>query len=114
MQPATSAVANRRGSRRQKPKGSTRVICQKGVLALGVNLAVSALDISQTGIRLMVKAALAPGQEVQVALEGICQRRPFQLAATIIWCVPAADGNFCIGARFDKALPYRDLQTLAY
>jgi hypothetical protein len=32
----------------------------------------------------------------------------------VVWGVPAADGAFCTGVRFEKPLSYRDLQSLAY
>jgi hypothetical protein len=110
-QPA-SETSNRRSWRRQKAKSSTKVTCCKGA-GLGRNFAVSVLDISVTGIRLLVSAALEQGQEVEITLQGLGQRRPCKLPATVMWCVSTADGNCCIGARFQRNLPYSDLQLIA-
>ncbi len=61
----------------RQPFGRTlRVTCRKGALDLGPNLAVELLKMSETGIRVVVRDALAVGQEVPVGLElGSCGRR---------------------------------------
>jgi hypothetical protein len=61
-------AANRRGSRRQQAKKSAAATCQKGSLGLGANLALSVLDVSETGIRLLARAALRTGQQVVITL----------------------------------------------
>ncbi len=114
--PATEPTAppkpqgrERRVARRRQPKGGTRVACRKGTLGLGQNIAVQVLDLSETGIRLMVRTALATGDDVEFELVTCGQPRPIKLVARIAWAVPASDGNYCIGARFEKELKYRDL-----
>jgi hypothetical protein len=104
--------ANRRGDRRQSVKRSARAACRKGGLGLGPNLAASLLDVSQTGSRLVVTAPLEKGQQVEVTLEGIGGRRPVKLLASVVWCVPAADGNYCVGCTFEKRVSYLDLSSL--
>lgn len=106
------AAKNRRSAPRRSPKNSTRVLCRKGALGLGANMAVSVLDVSETGIRLLVKAGFKEKQEIEVLLSGAGQTQHATLLANVVWCVPAADGNFCIGARFQKPLPYGVLQLL--
>jgi hypothetical protein len=106
------AKPNKRRSRRQAPKKSTRVACYKGSLGLGQNLALTVLDVSETGIRLLINTELTPGQEVLVNLEG-ASPRPVKLPGRLIWSVPAGEGRFCVGVQFEKSLPYADLQALA-
>jgi hypothetical protein len=110
-QPATDSK-NRRHSIRRRPRGATRVACFKGSMGLGTNLALELLDVSETGVRLRVREPLDLKQELQVELTGLVHRRPVKLAAAVIWCVPAADGSYCVGARFSKYLRYADLQQL--
>jgi hypothetical protein len=79
---------------------------------LGANIAVPVLDISETGIRLMVKSALDKGNETEVSIAGYGQSRPVKLPADVVWAVQAADGTYCIGARFQKRLTYAELGHL--
>jgi hypothetical protein len=103
---------NQRSSPRRAPKGTTRAQCYRSALGLGANLAVAVLDVSETGVRLVLKADLPLGQEIEVDLDRAAQR-PVKALARIIWSLPTADGNFCVGARFHKPLPYADLSSLA-
>jgi hypothetical protein len=104
---------NRRRVLRRRPKHASRVACYKGPLGLGANLALELLDLSESGVRLRIKEALPCQQEVEVQLIGLGHSKPVKLRAVVAWCVPAADGSCCIGARFDKGLRYADLQYLA-
>jgi len=89
-----------------------RVECRAGTLGLGPNLALSGLDISETGIRLIVKALLASGQEVEILLSGIGARKTLKRLGKVIWSLTLADGRSCAGVSFDKPLPYADVQAL--
>jgi hypothetical protein len=104
---------NRRRALRRCPKRATRVACFRGDLGLGPNLALELLDVSETGVRVRVRESLENGKPVEIQLTGLAHPRPFKLLARVIWCVPAADGSFCVGARFDKGLRYGDVQLLA-
>lgn len=105
--------ANRRASRRRPPKGTTKVRCFRGPLGLGANLAFAALDVSETGASLLVTEALDRGQELEVVLESIVQRRPICKKAVAVWCVPTADGRWCLGVKFHSPLRYAELNDLA-
>jgi hypothetical protein len=113
MNQTTSAGRNRRLNRRQAPKGSTKATCHKGLFGLGRDIAVGVLDISQYGAQLVVKEALKRGQPIEVGLEGLGRQKPIKLPAVVVWCVEGADGNHLIGARFERALSYADMQALA-
>ena len=114
MSQTNAPASNRRSSARRKPKTTAKVTCVGGTMGIGPNLALSMLDVSETGIRLVLKKAAAVGQEVEVGLEGVGDHRPAKVAARVIWCAALADGSYCIGARFLKALPYGLLHALAY
>lgn len=96
----TAASSDRRRSRRQPPRDTAEVACRPERLIVGANLALSVLDLSADGIRLLVKAPLEKGQKIEVDLEGIGYSRPINLAAEVVWSLPTADGNWCIGAKF--------------
>ena len=113
MSSPTPPPPNRRRTSRKKPKSSTKVFTCKGMMGLGANLALSILDLSETGIRLLMKEPLAKGQEVEITLEGIQHRRPLKLGGHVIWTVPAADGRHCIAVHFLRSLSYADVLLLS-
>ena len=106
------ARRNLRRSRRQSPKGSTRVCCYKNAWGLGRNIAQGVLDVSETGVRLLLKAEVRVRQEVEINLEGISSRT-YKVVGDVVWVVPTADGLWCAGVSFQKPLPYLALGALA-
>lgn len=112
MSEANARKTNGRGSLRRKPRGKIKAICQKGALDLGRNLALSVLDISETGIRLVLREPLREGQEVSITLEGIGGSRPVKRLGKVVWSVPSADGNHCVGINLEKRLDYRQFLEL--
>lgn len=103
---------NLRRSRRHAPKGSTKVCCYGNALGLGVNIAVSLLDLSETGIRLVMKAGVVAGQAVAVNIQGP-SGTVFKQVGTVIWVLPTSDDRLCVGIGFEKAIPYASLHTLS-
>jgi hypothetical protein len=114
MHKPTTTAANRRACRRRSPKRTTKVSCRLAARGTGANLAVSLLDISESGIRLILKAPLEAGQQVEVCLEGIWQDQAPKVVAEAVWSLPTADGLHCVGCRFLKRLPYADVLALSY
>lgn len=112
MDPPPTPTPNRRRSIRRKPRHSTKVEIRKGTLGLGPNLAVSVLDISETGARVLVKSELLKGEEVELLFQGIGHRKPCKAIGEVMWCVETPEKNFCIGILFRKNLPYAELQQL--
>lgn len=110
----SNKAANRRAAIRHKAKTSARVSCATGKMGMGPNVAVTVLDVSETGVRLILKAAQSPGNELELSLEAPGDRRPTKVPAQVVWCAALADGNHCIGARFLKPIPYAILQALVY
>ncbi|HEV3258845.1 MAG TPA: PilZ domain-containing protein [Gemmataceae bacterium] len=107
-----SSNKNRRQSIRRMPKGKPRISCLKGSLGLGRNIGAAVLDISETGIRMIVSVPLEKRQEIEVTVEGPAQPHPVKLMADVVWCVATADNRYCIGARFQKHLNYADFGRL--
>jgi len=103
---------NQRASRRQPPKRSTKVVATRNALGLGPNIAFRVLDLSETGIRLLLKEELRIGREFEITLESAASR-PVRTVAQVVWCVATADGQFCVGARFQKPISYASLQGLS-
>jgi hypothetical protein len=79
---------------------------------MGADVAVAVLDLSPEGVRLSVKTPLEPCHEVEVSLESIGLRRPVILPAKATWCIPAADGTYCVGLAFEKTIGYREFMAL--
>ena len=103
---------NLRRSRRQSPKTGTKVRAYRNALGLGPNIAVTILDVSEVGVRLVLKEPLPEKAEFAVEFEA-SGRRPIKIGARIVWTLLLADGNTCVGADFSKKLPYSDLAVLA-
>lgn len=81
-------------------------------MGLGANLALGILDLSESGIRLVIKQPLELQQEVEVNLESLNHRRPLKAVGRVVWCVAAADGTYCAGVEFQRTLGYIDYQAL--
>jgi hypothetical protein len=91
---------DRRQARRCPPKATTEVVCRPEPMIISSNMALAVLDISADGLRLLVKSPLVKGQKIEVDLEGIGYCQPLKFSAEVVWSLPTADGNYCIGAKF--------------
>ena len=106
-------IRNRRASRRVAPKCSTKIGCFRGPMGLGANLAVSAVEVSETGACVVVTAPFTIGEEMEVSLEGVVHRRPIRKMAKVVWCVSAGPDRWRVGVQFHGSLRYSDLSDLA-
>ena len=95
---------NKRRSRRGASKTSTRLRVYRTTMGLGTNIASSLLDLSETGLRVVLKETVTIGQEVEVNLESAATGRTLKLPATVVWIVPATNGTFVVGLRLLKTL----------
>jgi c-di-GMP-binding flagellar brake protein YcgR len=111
--PLTPPTINRRSSRRAAIARLARIECRKGSQGLGPNLAITTLDISETGARLVLKGKVDKGQELEVVLNSSGLPRPVKRLARTVWALPQNDGNALVGLRFDRALSYAEYQHLA-
>jgi hypothetical protein len=105
---------NRRASRRRRPKPSTRLACRCGAFGLGHDVPAVALDLSETGARLLLEEELFPGQEVELAFQSPNRPRPLKVAAEVVWCEPEPNGGFGAGVRFRRQMDYPALLGLTY
>jgi hypothetical protein len=114
MQKMTEAsLANRRRSQRRKPRSSVKVECRKGASGLGANLAKTLLDVSDSGVRLVISQELALQGEVEIIIGGYGMKAPIKRLATVRWQLKLESGLFCTGIEFQKHIDYRDWQNLA-
>lgn len=112
MSEVSTRKNNGRGEPRRVPRGKIKVVCRRGCMDLGPNLALSLLDISESGVRLRLRESLPLGQEVSITLEGAGGVRPVQRLGRVVWSVAAADGSYCAGVSLDKRLEYRQFLEL--
>jgi hypothetical protein len=106
--------ANRRTSRRTPARSGLTTVCRLGALDLGPNVALSVLDLSDTGARLAVREPFKVGQTVFLTLtassNGFTVKRP----AKVMWSSPAgANGPAEAGLLFEKPVSYKDLFHVA-
>lgn len=108
-----SSEANRRTSKRMAARTSVTIEVRKGALGLGANIAATFLDISEGGVRVLVKAPLAVKDEAEISLTGHGIRKPIKRIATVCWVVKLETGGFAVGFNFEKRLPYSDVTNFA-
>jgi hypothetical protein len=101
---------NRRRSRRCPPSSTLRVECRKGSSGFGSDLTLAILDISETGVRMVVRQPLEQGQEVELLLAGAGVQKPIRRAGCVVWSRTHAENQTCIGVALDKPLPFATVQ----
>jgi hypothetical protein len=79
---------------------------------MGANIAIGLLDVSEAGVRLIIRQPLETGHEVTVGLEPQGTGRPTLIPGVVVWCTALPDGTHCVGIRLEKPLPYDALQTI--
>jgi PilZ domain len=104
---------NRRSGPRRQPKASVRAFCREGQNGLGANLAVSILDFSETGLRILATSELQIGQDIEIEISFFSQSGAVKRKGRVMWCVEAADGHYCLGARFRDRLSYGEFNDIA-
>ena len=110
---AAEKKTNRRNGSRRAPRKAVKAECRRGAFGFGPNLAVTFLDISDAGVRLVLKEELPLKAEVEVVLSSLALCQPLKRLANVCWSLPLEDGRFCVGFSFQKRLPYREVQLLA-
>ena len=109
---APAPSRNRRLNNRRPPRSGVKVTCRKGATGLGPNIARSLLDVSESGVRLLVGEVLPEKREVEVCLQAAGQAREVRVTGRVAWCVPC-DGGACVGIQFDKRLDYATFNTVS-
>jgi hypothetical protein len=104
---------NRRESTRRRARASVQLTCRIGAFGMGANISRSVLDLSDTGVRLIVRETLTLLAEVEISITSYGMKQPLKRMGEVRWQVELADGTFCVGIEFHKRLTYRDWQTMA-
>jgi hypothetical protein len=73
---------------------------------------LSLLELSQTGASLLLKSALEPNQSVEVELFGVGYPKTVRVEARVVRCAATPEGAYHVGLRFERNLPYPELQRL--
>lgn len=114
LDPAVEAKQkNRRRSPRRKPRTSVKVQCRKGTHGLGPNVAVSLLDISDSGIRVVLKQELTNRDEVEIMIVAHGVLGTIKRHGYVRWQLKLENGLFCAGIEFQKSIKYRDWQVIS-
>ena len=108
-----ASLANRRRSLRRKARTTVKIECRKGSYGLGANVAKHVLDVSDSGIRLIVSQEFNLLTEVEIIISGYGMKSPIKRLATVRWQLKLENGLFCTGVEFQKHISYRDWQNVA-
>ena len=87
------------------------VTCLRGSLGLNPDIGVRLHDFSEEGVRLVVKALLSPGEEVEVGIAPVLQSKAVTFTGTVVWSGPT-EGGFWAGIRLAHRLTYTQMQIL--
>lgn len=114
MAPDTpSAARERRTLVRRPARPGVRVAFRSGTLGLGPDLAIGLIDVSEDGLCVAVKVAVAAGSDAEVVLDKVGSSRPMKFVADVRWCAGDPAGGYRAGLRLRRRLPWRDLMDLA-
>ena len=103
------AIKDHRRMKRRPAKHSIAVICRKGTLGLGPNLAIKLRDISVDGAQLFVKSSLNLGDDVELTFSAQGFPDPLVCEATVMWCSSIEGNGYRIGVKFADSLDYEDV-----
>jgi len=110
---AEAKQKNRRRSQRRKPRTSVKVQCRKGSHGLGADIASTVLDLSDSGVRMVIKQGLDVPSEVEIIIAGYGMKSNIKRLGNVRWQVKLENGQYCVGIEFQKHIEYRDWQNLA-
>ena len=106
--------SERRDLARYRLQSGTTVACRKASPADSPELRVDPLNLSATGLRLFLREALAPGEEIRLDLSAAALPAPLHRQGKVVWVLELpASGYYYAGVHFDHPLPAADLQRLS-
>jgi hypothetical protein len=108
-----SGDERRRFQAQRQAKSAVRIICQRGELFMGPNLAESLVDASEEGLGILAREALSAGERVSLNLEGVAPAMLVQRLGRVAWCAPAEGGRFRADVELDTPLDYAELMALS-
>jgi len=100
-------------SQRREARRSIRLECRKGAHGLGKDVGDAILDVSEDGVRVMLKVELPLKQEVEVIICPADGRSSIKRLANVMWVVKTEENRFCAGLKFQKRMAYADVAKLA-
>jgi hypothetical protein len=103
---------NRRRSPRNAARATIRFQCRKGALGFGPNLVIRVLDLSSSGVRLVVNKPLECTDEVEIVIDGHGMKGTVRRLGIVRWNEKLETGQFCVGIEFHKYLDFKVWQTL--
>jgi hypothetical protein len=111
--PDPAGAAERRILTRYPVRAGATVECHRGPEGLGPDLTVDPLNLSETGIRLLLREAVAVGEVVRLRLIADGLPEPLVRQGKVVWSLglPASDYYFA-GVHFDRPLPREQLEQL--
>src|SRR4051812_29323335 len=104
--------SDRRGFGRRPPLVGTQVACYQGREGRGPDLTLYIVDVSEAGVRLLIRLPLEPGQEVRLVLQGPAGHPPIEAPARVIWSVALPGGRCCVGLSFERPLAPAELEAV--
>lgn len=107
-----TAARNRRITQRREARRSVRVECRKGTMGLGKDFGDMILDVSEDGVRIMLKEELPLKQEVEVVMYPEGSRQAIKRLGNVVWIVKVEEKRFCAGLKFQKRMPFADVARL--
>jgi hypothetical protein len=114
---AMENIAENTLTRRQSPRRELHryinVQCRQSGPCQGPNLATLVVDVSTTGICLMLTEALETGTEVELWIDGYGLGRSIKRVGNVRWHLKDSTGGFRTGIQFQKCIEVRDWINLA-
>jgi hypothetical protein len=88
------------------------ISCRRGSTGIGPDIALVLRSLSEAGARLLVTAALAPNEEVEIEFRSSLLPRPSKVLAEVVR-IKAVPGNvYCAAVRFQRRLTYAEFGRL--
>jgi hypothetical protein len=79
-------------------------------MGLGPNLSVSGVELSDDGIKAIVKNEMKKGDEIEIGLTGIGRGKPVVMIADVRWCRAQEESEtFVVGAKFRRRIAYAEM-----
>lgn len=102
MSDATSPNPEQRLSSRCKPRGKVRVTCH--ATAPGPNLARALLEVSTTGLRLLLRKCPDLGTQVLLTIQRLNHLAPVHRLGLVRWVVERDQGGCVVGIELAEPL----------
>jgi PAS domain S-box-containing protein len=99
-----------RAEPRHAPVAEVGIECRQVKDGPGPNVAEGLLNLSPSGACVLVRAALEPGQQVEVTLSAQDSPEPVRVSAEVTWTQPEDDGLHRAGIRFLRRLNGPELE----